>query len=266
MQSAFVTVENLTLRGGGRELLRDLDLCVHAGERWAVLGPNGAGKSTLLAALAGVRAPVRGVVRVGGSDVQHASVSALARARALMTDRWIDPFSASVLDTVLTARYRFGAGDAGARSTASQWLAALDVAALEKRDVRELSRGERQRVALATALMQDTPLVLLDEPTAHQDPRHQALVLAVLGSPAVASRALMASLHDMNAAVAFATHALLLNGDGAWHAGPAVEVLTAERLSEVFAARIRSIPTEHGEVFFMANGDRVVSAQIDAPL
>jgi iron complex transport system ATP-binding protein len=255
MAAALVTVENLMLRGGGRELVRDLNLAVHEGERWAVLGPNGAGKSTLLAALAGVRAPARGLVRIGGRDVQRASVSDLAQARALMADRWIDPFSSSVLDTVLTARYRFGADDPQGRAVAGQWLAALDAGALKARDVRELSRGERQRVALATALMQDTPLVLLDEPTAHQDPRHQAIVLSVLRSPALAQRAVVASLHDMNAAAAFATHALLLTGSGGWHAGTARDVLTAERLSEVFAARIRSIPAGQGAVFYMANGD-----------
>lgn len=261
MADALVTVEALTLHGGGRELVRDLNLSVYPGERWAVLGPNGAGKSTLLATLAGVRKAARGVVRIGGRDVQRSSVSELAQARALMTDRWVDPFPASVLDTVLTARFRFGAAgrgvdDAPGRECAERWLAALDAAALARRDVRELSRGERQRVALATALVQDTPLVLLDEPTAHQDPRHQAVVLAALRSPRADAPAMVASLHDMNAAVAFATHALLLTGHGAWHVGPAQDVLTAERLSAVFSARIESMPTAHGAVFFMANGDR----------
>ena len=167
---------------------------------------------------------------------------------------------ATVLDTVLSARFRFGADGFGedhalGRAAAGAWLARLDAAALEARDVRELSRGERQRIALATALVQDTPLVLLDEPTAHQDPRHQAIVLSALRSAELGARAFVASLHDMNAAVAFATHVLLLTGSGPWHAGPAHEVLTAERLSEVFAARIRSLPTEQGAVFFMANGD-----------
>jgi iron complex transport system ATP-binding protein len=73
-----------------------------------------------------------------------------------------------------------------------------------------LSRGERQRVAIATALAQDTPLVLLDEPTAHQDPRHQAWVVSYLAT--LRARALVASLHDINAAARFATHALLLSG------------------------------------------------------
>ncbi len=248
----LVCLEGITLHGGARLLVRDLNLTVHAGERWAVLGPNGAGKSTLLAVIAGLRAPTVGTVHIDGRDVLHLQAHELAQQRALMTDRWTDPFAASVLDTVLTARYRFGEVDEDGRQQALHALAALDARALGERDVRTLSRGERQRVALATALVQDTPLVLLDEPTAHQDPRHQAVVLNVLCQMDQTARACVASVHDMNAAAAFATHALLLTGAGAWHAGPAPETLTEARLSQVFAVPIRAIPVGTGVVFALA--------------
>ena len=84
-----------------------------------------------------------------------------------------------MLDTILTARFIFRDEDQG-EAVARRWLERLDCALLAGRDVRLLSRGERQRVAIATALAQDTPLVLLDEPTAHQDPRHQAWSYASL--------------------------------------------------------------------------------------
>jgi len=129
--------------------------------------------------------------------VQDLRADELARDRALLTDRWTDPFASSVLDTVLTARFVFrdeGHGEAVARG----WLDRLDCAQLADRDVRRLSRGERQRVAIATALAQDTPLVLLDEPTAHQDPRHQAMVVRELA--ALRERGLVVTLHDLNAA------------------------------------------------------------------
>jgi iron complex transport system ATP-binding protein len=218
--------------GQQRVLVHALHWNVSAGQRWAVLGPNGAGKSTLLAALAGVRRVDAGGILYDGAPLSALDVAAQATRRALVTDRWHDPFSASVAETVLTARFRFGNGDAGAAAVVAQALTLLDCAQLAHADVRTLSRGERQRVAIATALAQDTPVVLLDEPIAHQDPRHQALVLDVLRQ--ASGKTVVASLHDVNAALRFATHALLLTGRGAWFAGPAGEFLTAQRMSELF--------------------------------
>jgi iron complex transport system ATP-binding protein len=215
-----------------RFLVRELAWDVQAGQRWAVLGPNGAGKSTLLAALAGVREVDAGQILYGGAPLSALDVAAQATRRALVTDRWHDPFSATVTQTVLTARYRFGNGDAGATAVVSEALAQVDCAHLAQADVRTLSRGERQRVAIATALAQETPILLLDEPIAHQDPRHQILVLDVLRR--ASGKTVIASLHDLNAALRFATHALLLTGRGDWSAGPAGDVLTASRMSALF--------------------------------
>lgn len=257
---AVVTVRALALHAGERVLVQDLDLVVRGGERWVILGPNGAGKSSLLFALAGVRAVEAGAIDIAGRPLARWSIEALAAERAYVGDRWLDPFPAGVLETVLTARYRFARGFGAGRRDAERRdhrraldeLARLDCAPLADHDVRTLSRGERQRVALATALVQDAPLLLLDEPTAHQDPRHQALVLERLVR--LADRTLVASMHDVNAAARFATHALLLSGQRHWQAGPAADVLTADALSALFGARFESIPTAHGPLFHLANG------------
>ena len=247
IRTPLLKLADVRLRAAGRTLVEGLDLVICPGERWAVLGPNGAGKSTLLRVMAGARSPDAGEVRVDGVSIERYSEVDLARVRALVTDRWIDPFSSSVLETVLTARYVFGDEDGAGAHVARQLLTALDCAHLMERDVRRLSRGERQRVAIATALAQATPTVLLDEPTAHQDPRHQAWVIAQL--LALEDRALVATLHDINAAARFATHVLLLNGRGTHHAGPADEVLQDDTLSELFQTRIGSVIAD-GERFF----------------
>jgi len=238
-RAAIVACHGVALQVGraGRQrvLVRDLQWDVHEGERWVVLGPNGAGKSTLLNALAGLRHIEAGNIVYSGSALSALDVTAQAARRALVTDRWHDPFSASVKQTVLTARFRFGSEDLAAEAVATDALARFDCQHLAGADVRTLSRGERQRVAIATAFAQDTPLMLLDEPIAHQDPRHQALVLDTLRH--AQGRTLIASLHDVNAALRFATHALLLTGRGTWSAGAAVDVLTAERMSELFQTR-----------------------------
>lgn len=244
--ASLVTLHRLTLCTATRLLITALCLEVRAGQRWAVLGPNGAGKSTLLAALAGARRADVGEVLIDGRAIDAMGAQELALRRAMLADRWVDTFSSSVLETVLTARYAAGEAD-GDVERAGHWLAALDCSELAARDIRRLSRGERQRVALATALAQDTPLLLLDEPTAHQDPRHQALVVDVLNG--LAECGIVATLHDINAAARFATHALLLHGDGRYRAGPAVEVLTPEALSALFATPISRVEVG-GEQFF----------------
>jgi iron complex transport system ATP-binding protein len=241
---ALLACLGVTLRvgrsGSQRVLVHDLHWQVRAGERWVVLGPNGAGKSTLLAALAGVRQANAGGIVYDGAPLSALDVTAQATRRSFVTDRWHDPFAASVLETVLTARYRFGNGDAGAAAVANDALARLDCAHLARDDVRTLSRGERQRVAIATALAQETALLLLDEPIAHQDPRHQALVLDALRG--MHGRTVVVSMHDVNAAVRFATHALLLTGRGEWFAGPAAEFLTAQHMSSLFETPFVALP------------------------
>jgi iron complex transport system ATP-binding protein len=236
VSAPLIECRGVRLRAGERLLVDALDLRVDAGSRWVVLGPNGAGKSTLLATLAGARRADGGSVLLAGRPIEQWDAQALAAQRALLPDGWLDPFAATVLDTVLTARYRLGEADEHGGRIARAGLALFDCAGLIHRDVRSLSRGERQRVAIATTLTQEAPLLLLDEPTAHQDPRHQALVIHELAR--LTGHTLVASLHDLNAAARLATHALLLSGYGQWIAGTADEVLTAERLSSLFDAPI----------------------------
>lgn len=247
MNEPLLALRGVALRAAGRTLVESLDLQVRLGERWAILGPNGAGKSTLLAVLSGARPADAGQVVAVGRPIGEQREDELARLRALVSDRWIDPFKSSVIETVMTARYAFGSNGDGDRGLALELLAALDCAELALRDVRQLSRGERQRVAVATGFAQTTPVVLLDEPTAHQDPRHQSWVVEFLR--AQPERALVATLHDVNAAVRFATHALLLSGRGGYRIGPASEVLHAELMSELYQTPITAVEAD-GERYF----------------
>lgn len=253
MTTAVLACRGLDVQADERPLVRGLDLDIAAGQRWALVGPNGAGKTSLLLVLAGARPAQAGTVLLSGRPIGEYGVEHLAGLRAMVADRWVDPFATSVLETVLAARYRLrgarGAADgaAAAQALARECLAAMDCLPLAGRDVRHLSRGERQRVALAAALAQQTGLVLLDEPISHQDPRHQIQVLQTLQARPRCTY--IGALHDINAAARFATHALLLHGDGRWHAGAAGDVLTQDRLSQLFETEIKEIDAGPHRVF-----------------
>ena len=242
-------VAGLQLKAGGlargRDLFGALDLQIGSGQRWVVIGPNGAGKSSLLAALAGVFPIAAGSVWVDGVELAGWAPSALAERRAWSPQFWSDPFPATVRETAVLARERGAwwhlAG--GNRDTAAvdRLLERLDLDRLADIDVRALSGGERQRVAIATALLQDAPLLLLDEPASHLDPAHQRLLLALLADHARRGGAVLASLHDLNLAWDLADHCIVLDGKGGAVAGRRDSVLTAERMTSVFEVAIESV-------------------------
>jgi iron complex transport system ATP-binding protein len=229
----------LVLRASGRALLDDFTQSFRPGEIWCIAGPNGAGKTTLISTLAGLLRPAAGHVELDGVRLDAWAPARLAQRRALMPQSTHDAFSASVLDVVLLNRYPYLTGwgweAESDRTAAHAALEALALSSLAARDVLSLSGGERQRVALAAALCQDVPLLLLDEPLAHLDLHHQIDCLTALTSwMQAAPRTIVFSCHDLNLARRFATHALLMDGEGAAHAGPAKDVLTPALASRVF--------------------------------
>jgi len=236
---ASLCARHLTLRAGTRTLLADFTHTFFSGEIWCVAGPNGAGKTTLITTLAGLARPAGGRVQVDNEDIEAWPSAALARRRALMPQTTHDAFGASVLDVVLLNRFPHLTGWGWERPedrAAAQ--AALELVGLESfaaRNVLSLSGGERQRVALAAALCQEAPLLLLDEPLAFLDWHHQIACMDALVRWAEAlPRTVIFSCHDLNLARRFATHALLLEGNGAAHAGAARDVLTPALASRAF--------------------------------
>ena len=236
---ASLSAQHLTLRAGSRTLLEDFTHTFYSGEIWCVAGPNGAGKTTLITTLAGLARPAGGCVQVDGADIDAWSGAMLARRRALMPQTSHDAFGASVLDIVLLNRFPhltgWGWERAADRAAAMAALALVGLESFASRNVLSLSGGERQRVALAAALCQEAPLLLLDEPLAFLDWHHQiecmnALVRWTKAMP----RTIVFSCHDLNLARRFATHALLLEGNGIAHTGAARDVLTPALASRAF--------------------------------
>lgn len=236
----------LTVNIGGRDVVRDMDFTLVAGQRLAILGRNGAGKTTLLHTLAGVRPPAAGVITICGTALAEQSTRQLARQRGLLFQQQNDAFPASVLETALVGRHpwldRWSWESTSDARLARQALAAVSLNGLEQREVHTLSGGERQRLAIATLLTQAPQLALLDEPLAHLDLNHQVAVLNLLSRQArEAGLAVVMVLHDINLALRHADRAMLLFGDGSIEEGLVVDVMRSDTLSRLYGHPLREI-------------------------
>lgn len=249
----------LTLRAGARVLLDQLAWQVEPGQCWCVIGRNGAGKSTLLRTLAGLRQPDGGTVMIEGRPLRDWGLAELARRRAYLPQGRSDAFGYRAIDTVLAARHPCHDGsywDADAdRRAALDALAALDADHLALRDVRSLSGGERQRVAIAAALAQDTRFLLLDEPASALDLAHQVGVMRLLARLTGDRRGIVLVSHDLNLAHEVATHALLLMGDGGWHAGTAQDSMQPALLGACLGYPVEAVQHK-GRTIFIPEEDR----------
>lgn len=252
-------VDHLQLKMGDRILVDDLNWQIAAGECWCVIGCNGAGKSTLLRTLTGLHQAAQGQISLHDKPIAEWPLAALARERAFLPQGRSDAFGYRVIETVLSARHPYHES-AYWESTEDYEIAyaalqAMDAQHFAERDVRSLSGGERQRVAIAAVLAQQTPLLLLDEPSNALDLAHQIGIMRLIATLCREEqrRVVMVS-HDLNLIHSVATHALLLMGDGRWHAGTVDAVLQAPLLSECLGHPIEII--QHGErSIYLAAGE-----------
>jgi iron complex transport system ATP-binding protein len=239
---------------GSRALVRGLELRVAAGSMLAILGPNGSGKSLSLHTFAGLRPAYAGEIVVCGRPLTDWPRRSLARELALLPQNVEDPFSASVLETVLLGRHphiaRWQWESERDLDIASDALAAVGLAGYEERDVLTLSGGERRRAALAAVLAQTPRLFLLDEPTNQLDPNHQLEALQLLRDRADGGAAVIATLHDPNLAERFADFVLLIGKDGTWRFGAVSKILTARNLSALYDTRFEAVDIGGRRLFF----------------
>lgn len=229
---------NIAAGYGRTRVLEQLSLTVQPGEAWVVLGPNGAGKSTLVRVVMGLLPPLSGSARVGGLPVPGTSPRELAKVAAWVPQVVDDATGFTGLEVALMGRAphlsAWGVPAAADEAHALEVMASLDVAHLAKRRLAEVSGGERRRVWLARALLQAPKLLVLDEPTAFLDVRHQVETLRAVKSKLAHGLGVVAVLHDVNLAMHLATHVVLLKGGRAVAQGPVRDVLTAERLSALY--------------------------------
>jgi len=248
--SAPVDIANVRATLGGREILRAIDLRVAAGEWVNIIGPNGAGKTTLLRACIGA-IDYSGSITIGG--VTHRRTAERARTLAYVAQSATIPPGIGVVDYVLLGRTphrgMFAADSRADRALVAQILDRLDLRSFAGRDVRSLSGGERQRVILARALAQQTPVLLLDEPTTALDLGHQQEVLDLVEEiRREEGLTVLATLHDLTLAARYGDRVALLSDGRVEKLGDPAEVLTDHTIAEYFDARVRVIDDPEGPI------------------
>ncbi|MFJ9339662.1 ABC transporter ATP-binding protein [Streptomyces sp. NPDC101733] len=241
-----LSAENVTLGYDGRVIAENLSVEIPDHSFTVIVGPNACGKSTLLRALSRMLKPSVGRVLLDGQAISSMPAKKVARTLGLLPQSSIAPDGITVADLVSRGRYPH-------QGLLRQWspqderivaesMASTGIAELADRAVDELSGGQRQRVWIAMALAQQTPLLLLDEPTTYLDIQHQLDVLDLCAElHETQGRTLVAVLHDLNHAARYATHLIALRDGVVVAQGPPSEVVTAELVREVFGVRCRII-------------------------
>lgn len=240
---SWLEIENLSAGYDGRDVIHGISLTVEPGEFVAVLGRNGSGKSTLIKAVQNLLGRVRGRVRCGGEDVACLGPRRLA-ARIAYVPQMAEPvFEYAVEDIVLMGRFarqgRLEKASAEDRAAVDAAIRAADVEALRGQKLSQLSGGERQRVFIARALAQDTPLLLLDEPSSHLDIAYQAGIYGLLtGLQKDRAKAVVVAEHNINLAAAHAGRLVFLKDGAVAVEGTPRETVTAANIRAVFGADV----------------------------
>ncbi|APU15371.1 MULTISPECIES: heme ABC transporter ATP-binding protein [Actinoalloteichus] len=227
----------------GRPVLTDVELAVRPGEVLALVGPNGAGKSTLLSALAGLRRPDSGTVRLGEKPLRTLRPRTVARSLAHVPQDTRLDFDFTARQVVLMGRHphlgRFAPLRAEDEGIADQALRTAGAERWADQEVTTLSGGERQLVHIAKALTQQPEVLLLDEPVAALDLRHQLHVLQLLRNLSTEGTALVVVLHDLDQAARFCDRVALLHEGRVLADGTPEHVLTEQNIA--LAYQVRSV-------------------------
>ncbi|MFK0401099.1 ABC transporter ATP-binding protein [Microbacterium sp. NPDC090225] len=241
--------DDLTIGYDGRLVSEHLDVEIPSGSFTVIVGPNACGKSTLLRALARLLRPTTGQVLLDGRAISELPTKEIARRLGLLPQTSLAPDGIRVSDLVARGRHphqtilrQWSHTDQAAVAAA---LAATGTTELAGRLVDELSGGQRQRVWVAMLLAQQSPTMLLDEPTTFLDIAHQYDLLRLFHRLHGEGRTVVAVLHDLNQAARFADHMIMMRDGEIVASGDPSTIVTAARVEEVFGLACSVIPDPH---------------------
>ncbi len=229
----------------GKTVLHELDLSINKGEFIGLLGPNGSGKTTLLNTISGLL-PSSGAIEIIGDSINSLSVVERARHMACVPQRFTDGLDMRVSSLVLMGRYAhlpllggYSAQDMGATEQA---MRDTDTWQFRNRRAGELSGGELQRVVLARALAQETPILLLDEAASGMDMARKIEIFDLLTKNNRQGTTILVVIHDLNLAALYCCRLVFMRQGCIVHDGTVPEVFTADNLADVYGTRFTVSP------------------------
>jgi ABC-type cobalamin/Fe3+-siderophores transport system ATPase subunit len=207
----IIQASDLNLRIGSTQLLDDASLAISTGERLAIVGPNGAGKTTLIRCLLGLTQPDSGSIKINGRPLAELSHTELARQVSYVPQQLAERISFTAMEFISMSRYAYGGGGGrGARAgfkqadeegveATEQAIELTGIGHLRHQALSTMSGGERQKVSIAAALAQQTPTLILDEPSAHLDPKQRDIIHSLLAKITREQNiSLIVITHDLN--------------------------------------------------------------------
>jgi len=247
----LLNVDKINFAYDQRDILKDISFYVNKGEIFFLLGPNGCGKTTLLDCVLGLLKPRQGNIRVNGTDIKGIRAEAIARQVAYVPQSHEKTFPYTVKDIVLMGRAAyigmFGAPSAEDMDIIDEALTLVGIIHLRDRHYTQLSGGEGQLVMIARALAQKTPLIVMDEPTAHLDFKHELIIMErIVELVRETDMSILMATHFPNHAFYFqnnaiATRVALMNNSRFLAAGNPADVLTEENMKLIYNINARVV-------------------------
>jgi iron complex transport system ATP-binding protein len=252
-----VEIENLSFSYGQQNILENISFSVEEGDFLAIAGPNGAGKSTLLNLMCGLIRPRQGQIRINGKKINSYSAKSLACKIAVVRQEFIPAFDFTAAEVIAMARTAymsgFGFESESDKEIIAEAMEMTEISRFASRPICQLSGGERQRVFIARALAQQSPILLLDEPTSFLDFKHQVGIYDLLkNAQQQTGKTIIAVTHDINLAIQYCQKGLLIS-NGKYHLGEISEVFVREQIEETFSVKAFE-GTVKNEKFFMPLG------------